>query len=132
VPLPWSGDRPPYGFSADPTSGTAGAPPWLPQPDDWAALTAEAQAGDEGSMLELYRAALALRRATPELGDGDLVWLDLPEGVLGFTRDAAVACVVNVSAAHAELPAGYDVLLASDDLVDGGLPAATSAWLVRH
>ncbi len=132
VPLPWSGDRPPYGFSADPTSGTAGAPPWLPQPDDWAALTAEAQAGDEGSMLELYRAALALRRATPELGDGDLFWLDLPEGVLGFTRDAAVACVVNVSAAHAELPAGYDVLLASDDLVDGGLPAATSAWLVRH
>ena len=132
VPLPWSGDRPPYGFSPDTTSGTAGAPPWLPQPDDWAALTAEAQTGDEGSMLELYRAALALRRATPELGDGDLVWLDLPEGVLGFTRGSGVACVVNVSAAHAELPAGYDVLLASDDLVDGGLPAATSAWLVRH
>ena len=132
VPLPWSGDRPPYGFSPETPSGTAGAPPWLPQPDDWAGLTAEAQTGDDGSMLELYRSALALRRATPELGDGDLVWLDLPEGVLGFTRGSGVACVVNVSAAHAELPAGYDVLLTSGELVDGGLPAATSGWFVRH
>ena len=122
VPLPWSGDRPPYGFSPETPSGTAGAPPWLPQPDDWAGLTAEAQTGDDGSMLELYRSALALRRATPELGDGDLVWLDLPEGVLGFTRGSGVACVVNVSAAHAELPAGYDVLLTSGELVDGGPP----------
>ena len=83
-------------------------------------------------MLELYRSALRLRRATPGLGDGSLSWLDLPTGVLGFTRESGLACVVNVSAAHAELPTGYDVLLSSDPLVDGGLPAATSAWLIRH
>ena len=35
VPIPWSGDAPPYGFS----TGT----PWLPQPADWAGLTAQAQ-----------------------------------------------------------------------------------------
>jgi len=47
VPLPWSGTRPPYGFSPE---GSA-ADPWLPQPDDWAGLTAEAETGDPGSML---------------------------------------------------------------------------------
>ena len=35
---------PPYGFSPD----AATAEPWLPQPDDWAGLTVEAQTGDAG------------------------------------------------------------------------------------
>ncbi len=65
VPFPWSGATPPYGFSDRPVE------PWLPQPGDWAALTAAVQAGDPGSMLELYRSALRLRRERPELGDGD-------------------------------------------------------------
>lgn len=29
VPLPWSGEQPPFGFTAD------GARPWLPQPEGW-------------------------------------------------------------------------------------------------
>ena len=37
VPLPWSGDRPPYGFCPD------GVQPWLPQPPDWQDLTVEAR-----------------------------------------------------------------------------------------
>lgn len=40
VPLPWSGDRPPYGFTAE------GVTPWLPQPDGWKSLTAAAQSDD--------------------------------------------------------------------------------------
>jgi alpha-glucosidase len=131
VPVPWSGTRPPYGFSPATSEGVTGQP-WLPQPDDWAGLTAEAQCGDPSSMLELYRAALRLRRATPGFGDGSLTWLDLPDGVIGFTRESGPACVVNVTAAHAALPEGYDVLLSSDALVDGGLPPATSAWLIGH
>jgi alpha-glucosidase len=84
-------------------------------------------------MLELYREALRLRRETPALGDGRLAWLDLPEGALGFTREPGFACVVNVTSAHVVLPEGYDILLTSDDLdTEGRLPAATSAWLVRH
>ena len=35
VPIPWSGDEPPFGFSPD----GASAPPWLPQPASWRALT---------------------------------------------------------------------------------------------
>ncbi len=113
--------------------GRRTAAPWLPQPADWAGLTAEAETGDPGSMLELYREALRLRRQTPALGDGGLTWLDLPEGALGFTREPGFACVVNVTGTHVALPDGYDILLTSDDLgAEGRLPAATSAWLIRH
>jgi alpha-glucosidase len=126
VPLPWSGTRPPYGFSPEGST----ADPWLPQPGDWAGLTAEAETGDPGSMLELYREALRLRKQTPALGAGPLTWLDLPEGVLGFTRDPGFACVVNVTGTPVTLPGGYDILLTSGDLdAEGRLPAATSAWL---
>ncbi|MCX5179671.1 alpha-amylase family glycosyl hydrolase [Streptomyces virginiae] len=60
VPLPWSGVEPPYGF------GPAGS--WLPQPAGWGDLSVAAQTGDPHSTLELYRAALELRRAMPGLG----------------------------------------------------------------
>ena len=56
VPLPWSGDEPPFGFSPD----DAAAAPWLPQPDDWRDYTVAAEQGDPHSMLELYREALQL------------------------------------------------------------------------
>ncbi len=124
VPIPWSGSSPPYGFGP-----TAGTQPWLPQPAGWAPYTVEAETGDPASMLELYRAALRLRRETAALGDGELEWRDMPPGVIAFTREPGFACVVNVDGAPVPLPEGYDVLLTSDDAVDGRLPAATSAWL---
>jgi alpha-glucosidase len=125
VPLPWSGSAPPYGFSPD----GARAEPFLPQPDDWAGLTAEAQAGDPGSSLALYRAALRLRRAETDLWGGDLRWLDAPAGVLAFGRGARFACVVNLSAVPVALPPHEQVLLASRALVDGRLPPDAAAWL---
>ncbi|MFP3381784.1 hypothetical protein SB767_36305, partial [Bacillus sp. SIMBA_069] len=54
VPLPWRGSTPPFGFSPD----GATAPPWLPQPADWAGLIVQAQQSDPSSMLWLYRQAL--------------------------------------------------------------------------
>ena len=79
VPIPWSGTEAPYGF------GSADHAPWLPQPEHWAALTAEAQEGDPASHLSLYRAVLAERRRNPALGDGTLSWVaDVPDGVLSF------------------------------------------------
>src|SRR6266700_3660986 len=44
IPLPWSGDRPPYGFSED-----GAARPWLDQPDDWAPLSVAAQSAQTSS-----------------------------------------------------------------------------------
>ncbi|KIZ18107.1 glycoside hydrolase family 13 protein [Streptomyces natalensis] len=108
VPLPWSGDAAPYGF------GTAD--PWLPQPADWAPLTVEAQTGDPDSTLELYRTALALRRAHPGLGAGDAVeWLDAPDGVLAFRRPGGLVCTANTTEAAVTLPerSGRRMLISS-------------------
>jgi alpha-glucosidase len=125
VPIPWSGNKPPYGFSPD----RAAAPPWLPQPRSWAALTAESQSGEDGSTLELYRRALQIRREHAALGDGSLSWLDAPEDVIAFARDPGFVCIVNLSGDPASGPEGAEMLLASGSLTDRGeLPANTAAW----
>jgi alpha-glucosidase len=123
VPLPWSGQDPPFGFSAD------GMQPWLPQPADWRELTVEAQAGDPASVLSLYRHALRLRRATPDLSSGELVWQDSPAGVLDLTRGRAFRCVVNFSDGTVPLPADWVLTLASDPGATRALRPDTAAWL---
>jgi alpha-glucosidase len=120
VPLPWSGDRPPYGFTAD------GVAPWLPQPPDWTALTVAAQDADGGSTVSLYRAALQLRRSLRGLRTEQLAWRPSPDEVLAFERGPSFTCVVNLS----DRPVALDgeVLLASGPCSDG-LPPDTAAWL---
>jgi alpha-glucosidase len=130
VPLPWSGTEPPYGFTPEGASSA----PWLPQPTDWANLTVEAEAGNTGSMLSLYRTALSIRRSHPALGDGELTWLDGdgfgPEsGVLAFSRGLGFVSVTNLSGAPVELPSYTRLLLASTPLEDGLLPSDSTAWL---
>ncbi|MGW2749251.1 glycoside hydrolase family 13 protein [Streptomyces sp. NPDC001450] len=125
VPIPWSGQTPPYGFSPE----DAPAAPWLPQPADWAERTVEAQTGDETSMLELYRAALRLRRGHPALGDGSLTWLDAPQGVLAFRRDPGFVCVINLATEAYRLPDHTSILLASGTVEDGLLAADEAVWL---
>ena len=125
VPIPWSGAAPPFGFSPP----GAAKPPWLPQPADWARQTVEAEDRDPGSMLALYRTALALRRE--HLGDGGLEWLDRgDEAVLCFRRTPGnVVCLVNTATSPVPLPSG-ELLLASAPLTaDGSLPGEAAAWL---
>ena len=128
VPIPWSGDAPPFGF------GPGQGQPWLPQPAEWAALTVERQAADPASTLSLYRAALELRRDRPELGDGTMAWIETadPASVIAFRRDPGFVCVVNVGDEPAPPPEAVRdgaLLLASDALApDGSLPGATAAW----
>jgi alpha-glucosidase len=125
VPLPWSGDASPFGFSPP-----GSAEPWLPQPADWAARTAEIQSADPASMLSLYRAALRLRRTEVGLGDGPLDWLDAEPGVLAFRRAEEFICVANLADAPAELPAHSELLLTSGPLAeDGRIPKDTAVWL---
>ena len=125
VPLPWSGQEPPFGFSPP----GAASEPWLPQPKEWRELSVEAENGQAGSMLELYRSALRLRRAEPALGDDSMTWVPSAEGVLAFDRDASVRCVSNLSAASVALPGHCAVILASDPLDGGMLPPDTTVWL---
>jgi alpha-glucosidase len=125
VPIPWSGDELPYGFSPE----GAGAPPWLPQPHRWAALTVESQTGDDASTLELYRRALKIRRGHAALGDGFLRWLDAPEGAIAFARDPGFVCIINFSADPVSAPHRAEKLLASGPLTEGNrVPVNTAAW----
>jgi alpha-glucosidase len=123
VPLPWSGDRPPFGFSPD------GSRPWLPQPAAWRAFTVEAETSDPGSMLELYRQSLHLRKAEPSLLSARFWWLRSPDDVLAFRRGDDVVAVVNLSAAPVDLPAHDQILLSSAPLFGGRLPPDASVWL---
>ncbi|MEE6309994.1 glycoside hydrolase family 13 protein [Plantactinospora veratri] len=125
VPLPWSGDTAPFGFSPD----DASTPPWLPQPAAWKDQTVQAQTDDPHSMLELYREAIRIRRTLPALGDGTLRWLPAPDGVLAFARDPGFACVVNLSDAPVELPPHQSRLLASRPVDGDLLPPDTAVWL---
>ncbi|MFF3563201.1 glycoside hydrolase family 13 protein [Streptomyces sp. NPDC002574] len=124
VPIPWSAEGTSYGF------GSGGS--WLPQPASWAGLSVEAQTGDPDSTLELYRAALRLRRELPGLGAGESVhWQDAPQGVLVFRRPG-FACTVNTTGAPVTLPAPGTVLLSSAPVevtADGVvLPSDATVW----
>ncbi|MGI9021836.1 MAG: glycoside hydrolase family 13 protein [Acidimicrobiales bacterium] len=145
VPMPWSGDQPPFGFGPgrpperggrgperpSERGGGPGEEAWLPQPTDWAALTAERQESDPASVLTLYRAALRLREQLAR-GSGPLVWVDAPDGVLAFRREG-FACMVNVgdepTGVPADLVAAGEVVLASGPTGPGPrLPSATAVW----
>ncbi|MEU2871362.1 glycoside hydrolase family 13 protein [Streptomyces olivoreticuli] len=123
VPIPWSGDEAPYGF------GPGGS--WLPQPEEWRQLSVAAQSGDPRSTLELYRSALTLRRELPGLGDGEMVWLDAPEGVLAFSRPGFL-CTLNTLGEEVELPVPGRPVLASSALEFGGgtvrVPSDSCVW----
>ncbi len=119
VPLPWAGDKTPYGF---------GGAPWLPQPDDWAPFAVETQQRDPESTLHLYRRAIALRRSIHDLAAGALEWLELGADVIAFRRGDDVLCVTNLGATPVPLPAHHEVLLSSAPL-DGALPPDSTAWL---
>ncbi|HEU5484320.1 MAG TPA: alpha-amylase family glycosyl hydrolase [Microlunatus sp.] len=124
VPIPWSGSAAPFGF------GSADAAPWLPQPEHWADLTAEAQDADPTSHLNLYRTVLAERHRNPALGDGTLRWTEgVPDGVLAFDRDPGFRCVVNFGPTAYALPPGALVLVASGDPTASTLEVDEAVWL---
>ncbi|MEU2960248.1 glycoside hydrolase family 13 protein [Streptomyces albidoflavus] len=122
VPLPWTHDGAHYGF------GTG--EPWLPQPAGWGSYAADLQRGDADSVLELYRAALRLRRDL--VVDEELTWAgsasQTESGLLHFTRTGGWHAVSNLSYQSAALPEG-EVLLSSGPPADGQLPPWTTVWL---
>lgn len=105
------------------------ATPWLPVNPDHRTRNVAAQADRPGSLLELYRTLLHVRRAHPALHAGTLRLLDgLPEGVLGYVREAPgeqVTVLANVGGPPATIgveatevwaATGEDVLLADGSL----------------
>jgi len=122
VPIPWEADAPSYGFGPADRS-------WLPQPAIWAEYARDRQQGVPGSTWELYRAALALRRAHG-LGAGTIAWQQSPasDETLAF-RNGEVLVLTNFGASPVSLPAGATVLLASEPLdADGRVPTDVTVW----
>src|SRR5579862_7741861 len=120
VPLPWTSDGPAFGF------GTA--PAHLPQPDWFGPLSVEAQERDPASTLALYRQALSWRRRLQ--GAETLEWMPGTNGqVLHFRRPGGWRSVTNFGPGAVPLPDGT-VVVASDPLENGLLPADTTAWII--
>ncbi|MCV7103397.1 glycoside hydrolase family 13 protein [Mycobacterium palustre] len=123
VPIPWSGDAPPFGFSSS-------ADTWLPMPADWAALTVDKQRADPDSTLSFFRRALQLRRERTEFEGGELEWLAAPRDAVIFERNGgSLVCALNAGVRPLVLPPGEPILV-SAPLVDGMLPPDAAAWLV--
>ena len=120
VPIPWTIGGESHGFGGNGS--------WLPQPAGWGNLSVEAQNGVSGSTLELYRAALRVRRERL-IADEDLEWLDLGTEVLAFRRGSGVICLVNFGDAPLASPPG-EVLVSSRPLDDGTIPPDTAVWLI--
>ncbi len=128
VPMPWAPEGSSLGFSPE------GVDTWLPVPASWGSLSAAAQEGDPDSMLELYRAALGLRRVSAALGRGSLTWVSASDAageLLAYDlvgTGESVRVVLNLSGEPVELPEGA-MLLSSQPLADGMLAPIASAWV---
>lgn len=131
VPLPWSGSRPPYGFSDSPNAET-----WLPQPGDWAEFTAKAESRDPDSTLSQYRRMLRLRHELPAFEDLDNAMIEeVVPGVVRVMRGSDFTCLVNCTSQETRIAAAGRILVASHEnaAADGRfltLPPAAGAWLL--
>jgi alpha-glucosidase len=90
--------------------------------------TVEAEDRDAGSVLALYRRAIALRRGDQRFSGAAFRWVEAPDGVLRFEREAGLQCAINMSDAPIALPAGRRTLLASHAEGDGLLPPDGAEW----
>ena len=118
VPIPWKESGPSFGF------GDGGS--WLPQPDTFGALSAEAQEGDSTSMLALYREVIEARKQHL-IADQRFEIVELGKDVLSFQR-GDVHVIVNMSASAIDLPAG-EIIVSSLPGVTTTLEPETAVWM---
>lgn len=77
TPMPWHDGK---------FAGFGTAEPWLPLNEDWRTRNVAAQEKDPGSMLNLYRDLLSLRRRHAALTVGDLTLVRSADEVLQYER----------------------------------------------
>jgi alpha-glucosidase len=132
VPLPWSGERAPFGF----TSGE----PWLPMQDTWKELTVEKQLAEPKSSLNLYRNAINLR-AEHLVNNGDIEWVESTNhgskssSLLAYRR-GNVSVYLNLGDLPLEVEITGRVLIVSAGIPDGRdgkitIPPVSTLW-VHH
>jgi len=131
APLPWTAD-------GDAESGHGWrTPPWLPFPRNASTHAAELQVGVEGSMFELYRTLLALRRSWPALRSGAMALAPLDGGLLRYERtmdDERLTVLINLGAADVDWPAdvGREGVVLSTMGPAADSVRADEAVVVRH
>ncbi|WRS29915.1 alpha-amylase family glycosyl hydrolase [Actinomycetaceae bacterium MB13-C1-2] len=119
VPLPWEPEGDSFGF------GEAFA--HLPQPGWFRDFAVAALDADPDSTLNLYRRAIHLRRELQ--GAEELEWLETGrDDVLRYRRPDGWEVVTNFGMESVELGQG-EVLISSQPISDGILPAETTAWI---
>jgi len=114
TPIPWD-DSPYAGFST--------VEPWLPLNADWRTRNVAAQRADTGSLLNLYRSLLALRRAHPALSVGDFALVEAEEEVLAYERRYGaerILVALNLGGRERPLPTEADGRLLVSTLGPGG------------
>ena len=92
TPMPWNRDAPHAGFSE--------AEPWLPVVEPHQISAVDVQQVTLGSPLNRVRTFLKWRREQPELLQGSMSFLDLPEPLLGIRRSGegrSIICILNLS-----------------------------------
>jgi alpha-glucosidase len=102
TPMPWSADRPNFGFSA--------ATPWLPPGEAHRPLAVDRQEQDRRSVLAFTRQCLALRNAHVALRHGRLEVVEAGVQRLVFDRSDGrqkLRCTFNLSSSDAPfVPSG--------------------------
>ncbi len=79
TPMPWTDDE---------RGGFSDGAPWLPIPASHGGLAVAAQDANPASTLNATRRFLAWRRSQPALVHGTIRFIDVPEPVLAFVREA--------------------------------------------
>jgi len=124
TPMVWQTDNGQGGFST-------AAKSWLPVTAPHLARSVAAQAGDPGSLLEYYRAALAFRRAHPVLATGAMSPVTAEGDVASFIRqgEGRLFCAFNLGAEASQVavPPGNWRALAQD--LGGAAPEGGTAML---
>jgi alpha-glucosidase len=121
--------RTPMRWDASATSGFTTGRPWLPMGPRVAELNVQAERADPGSVLNLYRGLLELRRAEPALSIGEYRGLGVSGDVLAYERASAAGrflIVLNLGPEGASLPGSAQSLRGrvelATDLLDAGAP----------
>jgi alpha-glucosidase len=117
TPMPWDGTS---------NAGFSNAVPWLPLNADFRARNVEALQADPGSILNLYRRLIALRRRSPALQLGDWALASAADGVLAYERRAAderllIALNLTSEPTSVRLPWQAERVLLSSRGAGGGL-----------
>lgn len=117
VPLPWTFQGQSYGFGDGDSH--------LPQPTWFADNSVQVQEPVLDSTLNLYRAALRLRKEL--FSTETLEWIESPVEVVHFVRKNRWHCLTNFGSEPVPIPDGT-ILLSSSPVSNRMLPGNTTVW----